>query len=235
MQSVILVGGRGERMKPLTDLLPKPMLPIKDNPVLWYQLMLLKKHGISDIIICGYYLFDTIKEYFSNGSAFGVSIKYVYEEEPLGTGGALKNAEHEIKEDFIVLNGDVVTNLNIKELVKFHKEKKGIATLVLRETDHPEDSDIVEINNENKVVRFFFKKDKNKVGNLGNTGIFVFKKEILDHIPNEPCILEKDVIAPIITFSPIYGYVSKDYIRDMGTFERYEKIKKDFESGVVGL
>jgi len=232
MQSVILVGGRGERMTPLTDLLPKPMLPIKDKPVLWYQLMLLKKHGIRDIIICGHYLFDTIKEYFGDGSDFDIKIKYVYEETPLGTGGALKNAEHEIKEDFVVLNGDVVTNLNITDLVRFHKEKNGIATLVLRETDHPEDSDIVQINEKNKVVRFFFKKDKDKIGNLGNTGLFIFNKEILNYIPKETCILEK-VLSNLASSLHLHGYVSRDYIRDMGTFERYERIKKDFENGVL--
>src|SRR3989338_6527928 len=103
MQAVILVGGRGERLRPLTDSIPKPMLPVDGKPVLWHQIMLLKKHGIHDIIICGHYLLSKIRDYFGSGKELGVSIEYVDEPQPLGTGGAVKNAQRWIKGDFVLL------------------------------------------------------------------------------------------------------------------------------------
>ncbi|MBI2578434.1 MAG: nucleotidyltransferase family protein [Candidatus Aenigmarchaeota archaeon] len=233
MQCVILAGGRGERLRPLTDSLPKPMLPFGGKPLLEYHLSLLKRHGITDVVICGHYLFDSIKNHFGNGGAFGVKISYVHEEKPLGTGGAVKNAAGEIKEDFILLSGDVATNLDITALAGFHKEKNALATLVLRKTDHPEDSDTVQIDGQSRVTNFFFKDEKIKKGNLGNTGLFAFKKSILDRIPETPCNMEKDVVAGLIHDFPVYGYVSGDYIKDMGTFERYEKVRKDIESGAL--
>lgn len=233
MQCVILAGGRGERLRPLTDTLPKPMLPFGGKPLLEYHLSLLKRHGVTDVVICGHHLFDSIKNRFGSGSEFGVKISYVYEEKPLGTGGAIKNAEGEIKEDFVLLSGDVATNLDITALAGFHKEKNALATLVLRKTDHPEDSDIVRIDGQNRVVNFFFRHDKSKSGNLGNTGLFAFSKDVLDYIPETHCNLEKDVVAVLIHDFPVYGYVSGDYIKDIGTFERYEKVKKDIESGAL--
>ena len=109
MKAVILAGGRGERLKPLTDNLPKPMLPINGKPVIEYQIELLKKAGINDIIICGQYLFEKIINYFGNGEKLGVKIQYIKEKIPLGTGGAIKNAEGFINDDFLLLNGDIAT------------------------------------------------------------------------------------------------------------------------------
>lgn len=233
MQAIILAGGRGERLRPLTDTLPKPMLPVGGKPVLWHQIMLLKKHGIADIVICGNYLFDSIRDYFGDGSAFGVGIRYIRESEPMGTGGPVKLAEGLLRGSFVLMMGDVMTNLDIAGLISFHEMKAGAATLVLRETDHPEDSDIVQLDSEGRVVRFFFKNENSKLGNLGNAGVFVFARSILDHIPEGPCNLERDVLAPLAAKEAMYGFVTSGYVRDMGTFERYGKVKSDFERGVL--
>ena len=129
MMALILAGGRGERLRPLTDKIPKPLLPVKGKPLLEWQVELLKKYRINEIMICGHYMFDKIKEYFGTGARFGVNIKYIYEEVPLGTGGAMKNAESEINSTVVVIYGDIFTDINIKNLLTFHKSKKADATI----------------------------------------------------------------------------------------------------------
>lgn len=228
-KAIILVGGRGERMKQLTYKIPKPMLPIAGKPVLEYQIKLLKKHGITKIILCGHYLFDVIKNYFGLGKKFGVEIEYCDEKEPMGTGGAIKNAEMFLKdvENFIAFNGDVMTEIDVKKLLDFHEINNGIGTLVLRLTDHPIDSDIVEIDDNKKLVNFVGRDQKKIL--TANTGLFVFNKKILDFIPLKFCSIEKDIIKNLYSGLNFYGYVTDEYIKDMGTFERYENVKKRYE------
>jgi len=228
MKAVILVGGRGERLMPLTKEMPKPMLPINGKPVIEYQIELLKKAGISDVIICGHYLFEKISDYFGNGKKFGVKIHYIKEKTPLGTGGAIKNTEKLITGDFLLLNGDIATTMDLKPLIKFHKNHGGIATLVLRKTDHPQDSDTIEMDGENRIIKIIA-KNSGKYTSLANTGIFVFKKDIIGYC-KEFLNLEKDVIVPILNKERFYGFVTNEYTRDMGTIERYKKVKEDFKN-----
>lgn len=219
MSAVILVGGRGERMRPLTDNLPKPMLPINGKPILEYQINLLRKYGINNITLCGHYLFQKIMDYFGDGGRFGVEITYVDEPEPLGTGGALKNAGSKIKsKNFILMNGDIATNVCLSKLIQFHLEKHALATLVLRVSDHPGDSDVIEIN-ENCMVSNFVGKGQEET-KTANTGIFAINKNFLDFIPNGVSNLEKDVISKMIG-RPVFGFISDDYFKDIGTIERY--------------
>ncbi len=227
LKAVILVGGRGERLKPLTDTSPKPMVPVKGKPVLQYQIELLKQHGVRNIVLCGHYLFEKIKDYFGNGEKFGVNIEYVDEETPLGTGGGIKNAERLIHGSFLVFMGDILTNLNLTSLIDFHIKHHGLGTLVIRETDHPDDSDLVKVDNNNKVLRIFKKHEKNKEGNLANTGFFVFNREILNKIPNGISNLEGDILYNIVGKEIIYGYLSSDYIKDVGTMERYKNVNSE--------
>ena len=228
ISAVILAGGMGERLRPLTDKVPKPMLPIKGRPLLEHQISLLKRHGIRDVVICGHYLFRKIKE-FGDGRKFGVRITYVDDgPAPLGSGGALKNAREYIKsENFVVLNGDVVTNINISRLVRFHMEKKSLATPVLRKTDHPLDSDIVEMDHNNMVTRFVGRgQDRIRTA---ITGVFMLNRAFLDIIPAGKSNLEKDGISKAIHIGKVYGFVSEDYFKDIGTIERYQKAEKEFE------
>ncbi len=229
VKALILAGGRGERMRPLTDKLPKPMLEIAGKPILEHQIELLKKHGIDKIVIAGHYLFENIKNYFGSGEKFGVEIKYSDEESLMGTAGAIKNAEEFLQdvENFIVLSGDIMTQINPKSLLRFHKNKKSLATLVLRQTDHPHDSDVVEIDENNRLKKFIGRGQ----GELKTAiaSIYAFKRDIFNFIPKEFCNIEKDVISKIYDSNEIYGYLTDDYIKDIGTLDRYEDAKKYFE------
>src|SRR3989344_797190 len=225
--AVMLVGGRGERMRPLTDKIPKPMLPIKGKPILEHQIRLLKKYGVRDVIMCGHYMFDQIKNYFGDGTKFGVNIEYIDEQEPLGTGGAIKNAARHIKwNNFIVMNGDIATNLNIGKLIKFHSEKMAMSTQVLRISDHWFDSDAVEIDNNSKIIKFLGK------GQAGvktcNTGIAMLSRNFVNLIPAGVSNLENDTLKRVIPTGNAYRFVSDDYFKDVGTIERYEKAEKEF-------
>lgn len=226
-KAVILAGGRGERLKPLTDMLPKPMIDINGKPVIEYSLDLLIKYGINEVIICGHYLFEKIENRFGN-EYNGMKIKYILEDTPLGTGGAIKNAENSIGSDFILLNGDTITNQDLKTLILAHIKNNGIGTIVVRHTDHPKDSDLVSVKND-KLIKFYSKKDINKEGDLAVTGVFIFNKEIEKLIKKEFCNLENDIIMNNLD-KGFYALISQNYFRDMGTFERLEKARNDVKS-----
>ncbi len=228
MKTLILAGGRGERLKPLTDTLPKPMVPLSGKPLIEHLIELSRKHGIKNIVISGHYLFSKLIDYFGDGSNFGVKIEYVDDGDvPLGSGGAVKKSSFILPENFIVLSGDVFTNINLWELAKFHFNKGGVATLVVRETDHPHDSDIVEIDENQKAVSFYSKKSSYKVGNMASTGLLVLNKQLVNSIP-EKSNLESDVIAVAIKSNDIYCFLNKKYyIKDMGTPERLKTVQED--------
>ncbi|MBS3053307.1 MAG: HAD-IIIA family hydrolase [Candidatus Aenigmarchaeota archaeon] len=230
MKTLILAGGRGERLRPLTDDLPKPMIPIHGKPLIEHLIELSKKHGIENIVISGHYLFGKLMDYFGDGSRFGVKIEYVDDGAvPLGSGGAVKKCEKLLPENFVVFSGDVFTDINVWELVKFHFKKGGIATLVTRETDHPHDSDIIEIDKDHKAVNFYSKKSQHKTGNMANTGLFVLNKRLIGSIPDKSN-LENDVIAVALKSYNIYCFLSKNcYIRDIGTPERLKTVQEDVE------
>jgi len=228
ISAVILAGGRGERMGPLTDKVPKPMLPLKGRPILEHQISLLKRHGITEILVCGHYLFEKIKGHFGDGSRFGVHMTYVDDgPAPLGSGGALKNAGKFIKSgDFLVFNGDVATNINVSKLIRFHLERKSMTTPVLRNTDHPLDSDIVEMDNNNMITRFIGRGQEEI--RTAITGIFMLNRDFLNIMPDGKSSLEKDGISNAIRTGKVYGYLSGDYFKDIGTPERYRKVEKEF-------
>lgn len=231
--TIILAGGRGERLKPLTDIVPKPMIDVNDKPVLEYLLYLLDIYGIKNVAICGHYLFEKIKHHFGNEYK-NVKIEYIEEFEPLGTGGAVKNAEGFIENDFILLNGDTITNQDLKTLIITHIKNKGLGTIVVRHTDHPKDSDLIDIDINNKITKFYSKKDQNKKGDIAVTGVFIFNKKITELIKKEFCSLENDIIVNNLD-KGFYALISSDYFRDMGTFERLEKARNDVKNGLINF
>ena len=224
---IILAGGRGERLIPLTNDMPKPMIDINGKPVLRYHLDLLKKHGLRDVAICGSYLVEKIKAYFGSGESLRMHISYPEEITPLGTGGAIRNAMQQTgTEEVLVLNGDVVTNMDLTSLLNFHFSHGGIVTVVLRSSDHPIDSDIVRTNDKNEVVEYIGRgQDMLKTA---NTGIMVLRKDIMKYIPAGVSNIEKDVLFKMLRQEKVYGYTSNDYIKDMGTMERLEKVRQEF-------
>lgn len=229
IKAVIIAGGRGKRMRPLTDKTPKPMLPIAGKPILQHQIELLKKIGVEDVIICGCYLFDKIKEYFSDGKKFGVSIQYCVEGYPLDTGGAIKNAEPFIDNTFFVLYGDTMLSLDLKKLLDFHRKKGGIATVVVHETDHPEDSDLVEIDEDGRITRLLRPPHKEIKSNLAKSSLYVLEKEIFKFISGCRHSFHADDLPRLIEQKKrVYAYVTDEFIKDVGTIERYKKIDEIF-------
>lgn len=233
VKAVILAGGRGERLRPLTDEKPKPMLDVAGKPVLQHQIELLKNNGITEIVLCGSYLVNKIKDYFGDGEGFGVKIYYPDESEQLGSGGAVKNAQAFLKNagKFIVINGDkmIGPEFDFSLMLDFHLERGCFATILVRETDHPLDSDILKLNYAGRVVEFIGRgQDAYKIS---NSGIVIATPALLDHIPEGKSDIEKDVLFRLIKSKNICGFMLPKnwYVKDIGTPERLAVVQAHFE------
>ncbi|MBO4601357.1 MAG: D-glycero-beta-D-manno-heptose 1,7-bisphosphate 7-phosphatase [Bacilli bacterium] len=239
MKAVIQAGGKGTRVSSLTgDVIPKPMLEISGYPILYHQIMNLKKSGITDITLIVGHLGEVIKDYFKDGSSLGVNINYVTEdpEKPLGTAGALYYLKDRINDDFIFLLADVFIDIDFKRMEQFHKDNNAAATLMTHPNAHPFDSDLVVVDGNNKVLKFDHKtNDRTKYfyHNLVNAGVMIFSKDTLDLITEEKKYsYEKDIIEPLIAEGKVYSYKSSEYAKDMGTPERYAMVQDEYNRGV---
>lgn len=236
MKAVILAGGIGTRLKEYTKDIPKPLITINQRPILEYQIENLKNYGIKDILIIVGYLGFKIKEYFGDGKNFGVNIEYFEENQPLGTAGALYYLKNTLTEDFILIYGDIIFDIDVYKFIDFHKANGGIGTLIVHPNNHPYDSDIL-IVDENQLVKGIAKKNENRkffYNNCVNAGIFIFKNDLIDYVlKDKKQDLEKDVVLNLIGKEEIYAYRTTEYIKDMGTPERYELVKKHMESGFI--
>lgn len=236
MKAVILAGGKGTRLQEKTNVLPKPMIPIGDKPLLEHQIKLLARYGIKDITILVNYLKESIIDYFREGENWGVSIRYFEEKEPLGTVGGIKEIEKELNSDFMVLYGDVMIEMNLSKLIEFHKQHKSECTLVIHPNDHPYDSDLVEMNTAHKVVAFHAKPHKpdEYYKNLVNAGMYVFSPVILKYLEKgKKADFGKDVFPKILNKIAIHGYNTAEYLKDMGTPERLEQVSTDYFTGKI--
>jgi D,D-heptose 1,7-bisphosphate phosphatase len=236
MQAVILAGGQGTRLKQLTAVMPKPMVKIGNKPLLEHQIILLRENNIHDIIILVNHLKESIISYFDDGKKWGVSISYFEEVEPLGTVGGIKAIESKLQSDFLVLYGDVMLDMDIARLQKFHQEKKSEATLVLHPNDHPYDSDLVDVNEEGKITAFHPKPHTGNryYRNLVNAGAYIFSTRIFDFIErNKKADFGRDIFPEIYDQIRMYGYNTSEYLKDMGTPDRWEKVTHDYENGKV--
>src|SRR3990167_4090150 len=182
MKVLINVGGKGTRMGETG--IPKALIEVNGKPILEHQILHLKKYGLNEIILATGYLSEKIEEYFKDGKRFGVKIIYSKEDKPLGTAGPMKLAEKFLGEEFIVLQGDLFIDFDVKRFVDFHREKKSIGTIFVHESSHPYDSDLIELD-ENKIIkRVFMVKEGEKFENLTNAGVFIFSNRVLKYIPN---------------------------------------------------
>ena len=232
MKAVILVGGLGTRLLPLTESVPKPMLYFNGKPILQHQIERLRAYGITNIIICTYHLSKIIEDYFKNGREFGVNITYSREEFPLGTSGALLNAKDVIgSNSFILLYGDLLIEIDFSKFIGFHIEKNGIGTLVLHQSSHPYDSDILEVDKSQKIVKFLGKPKKGqKFTNLANAGVYCFKPTIFKYLPQGKSMLDKEIIPKIISSGEsLYAYLTDEKVMDLGTRDRYQSAKSNGE------
>ena len=236
MKAVILAGGKGTRLGNLTLEIPKPMLLIGNKPLLHHQVDLLVKYGISDIIIMVNYLKDPIIDYFADGSKFNADITYYEEKEPLGTTGGIKEIEHLLTEDFLVLYGDVMVNMDLNRLISFHVQKKSQCTLVLHPNDHPYDSDLVETTDDGLVVAFHSKPHAGGqwLHNMVNAGVYVMSSAITRFlVKGQKADFGMDVFPLIYNEIPMFGYQTSEYLKDMGTPDRLHKVNQDYESGKI--
>lgn len=228
MKAFILSAGMGQRLKPLTNKVPKVMLPVGGKPVLEHLILLGKSFGIKDFIINLFWLPEQIVKYFGDGKHLGVNIIYSYEEELLGTAGALKKMEDDLKETFLVLYGDVLMNVNLLNIIKYHKAKRGIGTLVLHDSSHPEDSDLFEINKRGRIINYWLKSGTEKTESiLSNAGLLILEPKIFSYIStkNKVSNLENDIFPILIKEKmKLFGYKTNEYLKDIGTLKRYNEV-----------
>ena len=236
MKAIILAGGKGTRLGKKTEKIPKPMIKIDDLPVLEHQISALKRYGIKEIFLLTSHLSEVIEKHFKDGRDFGVDISYFREETSLGTAGGMKEIEDKLKEDFLLIYGDILFDLDLNRLLVFHKNKNSVCTLLLHPNDHCYDSDLVEINSRQRVVAFHSKPhDENKYfQNLANAGLYVVSPRILKYIQKGvPVNFEREIFPKILKKEPLYGYKSAEYFKDMGTLDRLKAVKKDYMSGRI--
>lgn len=218
MQAIIMAGGAGSRLKPLTNTIPKPMVPIIDRPVLELIIKHLKKYGIDDIAMTLGYKSEIIIDAFGNGEDYGVHIEYFIEKEPLGTAGGVKNASKFILGDFIVISGDAVTDINIDEMYKFYKEKEAIITLACKEVEDVTGMGVLKVNDENEVIEFMEKPD-NSTEKLVNTGIYIMGIKALSMIPNGFYDFGRNMLPNMK--KGLYAYETESFWSDIGTLSSY--------------
>ncbi|MDD5189882.1 MAG: NDP-sugar synthase [Dehalococcoidales bacterium] len=233
-QAVILVGGQGTRLRPLTCNLPKPMVPVLTLPFLEHVIRNLKEHKITDIILAQHYLAESIHTYFGDGSKFGVKLTYVMEESPRGTAGAIKNVEQYLKGTFFVLNGDIFANRNFTDMLKTHRKNKAKATIALTPVEDPTIYGVVETAADNRVKRFLEKPKKEEVTtNYINAGTYILSRDILAKIQAGAKVsIERETFPQLLAEgAPVYGYPSTDYWMDTGTTEKYMQLHRDLLAG----
>jgi mannose-1-phosphate guanylyltransferase/phosphomannomutase len=239
MKAVLMAGGSGTRLRPLTCDLPKPMVPIINKPIIWHIANLLKKHNFYDIIVTLHYLPDIIKNYLKDGSEIGVNISYSVEEgSPLGTAGCVKNIQNNLNDTFIVISGDSLTDFDLTKAIEFHRNKNSKATIILTRVSNPLEYGVVITNEEGKIERFLEKPTSSEVfSDTINTGIYILEPEVLNYLPSN---VEKDFskdLFPLLLKNnePLYGYVSEGYWCDIGNLDTYRNANYDALNGKLKI
>lgn len=236
MKAVVMAGGVGSRLRPLTIERPKPMVPIVNKPVMAHILDLLKRYDITDVVVTVQYLANLIEDYFGDGSGLGLHIRYSVEETPLGTAGSVKSAQDLLDDTFLVISGDALTNFNLAKLVEFHKKSNTLGTLALYTLANPVEYGVINLDNNGQIVRFQEKPGRGSImSDHVNTGIYVLEPEILDFFDRDmPFDFAKDLF-PLVHEKgyPLYGYVADGYWCDVGSIPEYMRATADALSGKV--
>lgn len=241
MQAVIMAGGKGTRLAQIAKDIPKPMVPIADKALLEYQIENLKENGVNQIILIIGHLGDVIRNHFGNGESFGVRISYYEEQSPLGTAGALAKIKDKLDQTFFLVFGDLFININFHRFLRFHQTKHAEITLFAHPNSHPYDSDIIIADEKDRVTGWSYKKDvrTSDYKNLVNAGLYILNKRAVDLIEaaqkekgEDKIDLEKEVIIPAINSILICAYHSTEYVKDIGTPDRLNKVTADLIHGV---
>ncbi len=236
MKAVILVGGLGTRLQPLTCNVPKPMIPLANRPFMEHLLIRLREQGIHDIILAVRYLAERFRESLGDGSQFGVNVSVYEEPEPLGTAGAIKNVEHLLNDTTFVFNGDAMTDLDLRAMLAFHRERQSKATIALTYVDDPSQYGLVEIDGDNRIKRFLEKPSAEDItSNLINAGTYILEPELLSYIPPEQHFMFERGLFPVLLQrrEPVFGYPSRAYWTDIGKPQTYLDVNHDILIGRV--
>jgi mannose-1-phosphate guanylyltransferase len=233
MKGLILAGGKGTRLRPLTINTPKPVVPVANSPFLLYQIDLMRSAGIDEIILSLSYQPRKIEDLLKDGSDYGVWIRYAVEGTPLGTGGAFKNAEEHISDSTVVFNGDVLTAIDLAAVVAHHRAKRAVATIVLTPVDNPSAYGLVETNDEGWIQRFIEKPGPDEVTcNTINAGIYVLEPSVLKYMPKgEPYSFERGLFPTLLEHKePVMSFLLDKYWIDIGTPQKYLEVHHDILS-----
>lgn len=236
---MILAAGLGTRLRPLTDDVPKPLLQVGGRPLIHYNLLLLKKYGITEVFINLHHYGEKIVQALGNGTHIGMQIRYSEEEELLGTGGGIKKmASNFGNETFVVINGDIVIEIELENLLSFHRKKEGLSTLVLRKEKDLSRFGIIEIDSNNRVRNILDKiswHEKNKQ-QLMFTGLHVIEPKVLDYIPAGIFYSITDAYIDMLQNGEnLYGYVNDQYWNDLGHLDRYHQVNQALKDGTLRI
>lgn len=238
IKAVIMAGGQGTRLRPLTSNQPKPMVPVANKPLMEHTVGLLKKYSFDDIVVTLQFLPTLIANYFGDGSSWGVNVSYITEESPLGTAGSVRNARAFLDSPFLVVSGDALTDIDPSEVVEFHRSRGSMVTIVLKKVPDPLEFGLVITDGDGRISRFLEKPGWGEVfSDTINTGIYVIEPEVLSFIPDDrPFDFSQDLFPQLLEDGiPMYGYVADGYWCDVGNLEQYLAVHRDILDGLVDV
>ncbi|NLT34609.1 MAG: NTP transferase domain-containing protein [Gaiellales bacterium] len=238
MKAVVMAGGQGSRLRPLTSNIPKPMVTIGNKPCAQHILELLQRHGINEVVMTVAFLSEVIRNHFGDGSALGMKVEYSVEETPLGTAGSVKNAESVLDDTFIVISGDALTDFDLTRIIGFHQQRGAMVTIALKSVDNPLEFGVVIVDEEGRIERFLEKPGWGQVfSDTINTGIYVLEPEVLDYIPSGTAYDFSHELFPRLfeMRKPLYGSLQEGYWQDIGNLEQYLQANRDALDGRVKL
>src|SRR6266568_2270203 len=230
MKAVVMAGGEGTRLRPLTSNQPKPMVPIVGKPCMEHILELLRDHGLTEVIVTVAFLPQAIRSYFGDGETLGLQVGYSVEESPLGTAGSVRLATRQLDETFLVISGDALCDVDLSALIAFHRERKAAVTIGLKAVDNPLEFGIVVTDEEGRVERFLEKPSWGQVfSDTINTGIYVLEPEVLTHVPaDRPYDFSKELFPYLLEIGrSIYGFSMDGYWQDIGNLDQYRQANVD--------
>jgi mannose-1-phosphate guanylyltransferase len=233
MQALILAGGEGTRLRPLTAKVPKPVVPLVNRPFISYMLDWLEGHGFDDIVMSCGFLAEGVRKVLGSGDRGGIAIRYVEESEPLGTAGPVKLAEPMLDERFAVLNGDILTDIDLSSVLRFHESRGARVTLTLTPVEDPSSYGVILTDDDGEVRAFIEKPQGEAPSNLINAGIYVLEREVVAAIPDGRSVSFEREVFPSLVDAGLYGVERGGYWLDIGTRDRYLQATRDILAGVV--
>ena len=231
MKAVVMAGGEGTRLRPMTANQPKPLLPVVNRPIMEHVLRLLRRHGLTDTVVTVQFLASLIRNYFGDGAELGMNLRYATEEAPLGTAGSVKNAEAELRDGrFVVISGDALTDIDLTDLARFHQQNQALVTVALKRVPNPLEFGIVITRDDGRIDRFLEKPSWGQVfSDTVNTGVYVMEPEIFDYVSaGEPVDWSQQVFPKLLQLgAPLFGYVADAYWEDVGTLDSLLQVQAD--------